>query len=258
MRRVLALWLLVFAVASGGAVVTYMRCPGCIARDRVNRSCEWTGDTRFSVDPQNPAHQAHLIEDAQLAEELGIRYADAEHGRRFGVEHHGGLLDDGRVRRDCLSRMFHAIENHHDVSADDINVARGQRNPAFDLAVALLFIPLYSLGATIACRWLSRRFSTTERYVGLVATGLASVAVSVLGLQCLRLWGAVWEVIRVGNGHMTSIRAASYSRWNQQYVGADFIGGIVLFWLIALICKRVVSGGEHATDVHGPRGILLR
>jgi hypothetical protein len=96
MRRRLALWLLVFAVAFAGAVMTYVRCPGCIARDRVNKSCEWTGDTRFTLDPENAAHQRHLIADAQLVEELGIRYADAEFGKRFGVEHHGGLLDGGR------------------------------------------------------------------------------------------------------------------------------------------------------------------
>ena len=212
MRRVLALWLLVFAAAAGGAVVTYVRCPGCIARDRVNESCEWTGDARFPLEPKNAAHQEHLIEDAQLAEELGIRYADAEFGRRFGVEHHGGLLDNGRVRDECLSRMFHAIENNHEVTPDQIRVARGRRNHTYDLAVGLLFLPLYSLGATIACRWLYRRFASNERYARLVATALASIAAAFLGIHCLRLWGAVWEVIRVGNGHMTSIRAASDSR----------------------------------------------
>jgi hypothetical protein len=258
MKRVLGLWLLLLAVASGGGVVTYISCPGCIPRDRVNKTCEWTGDTTFPLESRNPAHREHLIKDAQLAEELAIRYADAEFKRRFGYEAHGGLIDNGRFRGECMSRMFAAIESTHDVTSEQVRVARGQRNRTFDLAVALLFLPLYALGATIACRWLSRRFSSTERYVGLVATGLASVAVSFLGLQCLRLWGAVWEVVRVGNGHMTSIRAASYSRWSQQYVGADFIGGIFLFWLIALICYRVVWDDEQATEVRGPRGLLLR
>jgi hypothetical protein len=258
MRRALALWLLVFAVASGGAVVTYMRCPGCIPRDRVNKNCEWTGDTKFSFEPQNAVHQEHLIEDTQLAEELGIRYADAEFGRRFGVEHHGGLLDDGRVRRECLSRMFHAIESNHGVTSEQVRLARGRRNQAFDVAVGLLFLPLYSLGTTMACRWLCRRFSSNERYVRLVATGLASIATAFLGTQCFRIWGGVWEVIRVGNGHMTSIRAASYSGWTMQYGGAAFIGGILLFWLTALICYRAMSDDEQATDVHGAGGILLR
>jgi hypothetical protein len=255
---VLGLWLVLLAVTSGGVVVMYMRCPGCLPRDRVNKTCEWTGDAKFPLESEDQAHREHFIKDAQLAEELAIRYADAEFKRRFGSEAHGGLIDNGRLRGECMSRMFDAIENNHDVTPEQVRFARAQRNRTFDLAVGLLFIPLYSLAATIVCRWLFRRFSSTERFVGVVATGLASVAVSLLGIQCLRLWGAVWEVVRVGNGHMTSIRAASYSRWNQQYVGADFIGGIVLFWLIALICNRVVWDDEHTSDVRGPHGILLR
>jgi hypothetical protein len=258
MTRVLALWLLGFAVAFGGAIATYVRCPGCIPRDRVNKTCEWTGDARFSLEPQNPAHQEHLVEDAQLAEELGIRYADAEFGRRFGIEHHGGSLDNGRVRGDCLSRMFQAIESNHGATPDEIRLARGQRNQTFDIAVVLLFLPLYSLCATMACRWLRRRFSSNERYARLVATGLASMAAAVLGTQVFRLWGAVWEVIRVGNGHMTSIRAASSSRWPHQYAGADVIGGVVLFWLVALMCYRAASDDERSSDVRGASGVLLR
>ncbi|HEX6315734.1 MAG TPA: hypothetical protein VFZ73_12780, partial [Gemmatimonadaceae bacterium] len=72
--------------------------------------------------------------------------ADAEHGRRFGVEHHGGLLDGGRVRRECLSRMLHAIERHHGVTPEQVALARGQRNWVFDVAVSVLFLPLYGLG----------------------------------------------------------------------------------------------------------------
>ena len=244
MRPTLGLWLLFFAVAFVGGAVTYVRCPGCIPRDRVNTTCEWTSDAAFSVDSRNPAHQEHLIEDAQLAEELAVSYADAEFGRRFGIEHHGGLIDNGRLRHECLLRMFAAIENNHAVTAEQIRVARGYRNPTFDLAVGLMFLPFYALGATIACRRISRRFSSTERSVRWAATLLASAVVSLLGLQCLRLWGAIWEVIRVGNGHMTTIRAASQTRWIQLYVGADFIAGVVLFWVIALVCYRVVAETE--------------
>ena len=258
MRRVLPLGLLLFAVVSGGVLVTYSRCPGCLPRDRFNKSCEWTGDTKFRFESWNPAHQEHLIKDAQLAEELAIRYADVEYKRRFGYEAHGGLIENGRLRNECMSRMFEAIAKNHDVTSEQVRIARGKRNGTFDLAVALLFVPLYLLVAIAACRWLCRRFSPDERYVGLAATALVSVAVSVLGVQCLRLWAAVWEVVRVGNGHMTSIRAASYSRWNQQYAGVDFIGGVILFWLIALICRRVVSNYQQSIEADGLRGILLR
>ena len=56
---------------------------------------------------------------------------------------------------------------------------------------------------------------------------------------------------------MASIRGASYTRWNYEYVGADLIGSVVLFWIIALICSHVVSDAEHSND-GVPRGILLR
>ena len=85
--------------------------------------------------------------------------------------------------RECLSRMLHAIENNHGVTSEQVHLARGQRNWTFDVAVSLLFLPLYLLGAIAASRWLSRRFSSDERFVRLVATGMASVAVSFLGLQ---------------------------------------------------------------------------
>lgn len=197
------------AIVCAGAGATWSRCPGCLPRDRVNTACQWTGDATFVYDERQAAHRTHLVEDAQLAEELGIRYADAEFGRRFGVEHHGGLLDGGRVRRDCLRQMFQAIEIAHGVSPEQILVARGQRNQWFDTAVALLFLPLYLLGAAQGCRRLRRRFSAKERAARWAATGVASVAAGFLGFQVFRLWAAVWEVIRVGNGHMTSIRAAS-------------------------------------------------
>lgn len=258
MKRALALWLVALGIASVGGVVTYVRCPGCIPRDRVNDNCEWTENARFPLDLQNTAHQDHLVEDAQLAEELGIRYADAEHGRRFGVAHHGGLLDNGRVRRDCLSQVFQAIQDAHDVTSDQVALARGVRNPTFDLAVVVLFLPLYALGATLACRWLGRRFSSNERYAGLIATGLASIAAALIGLQAFRLWGALWEVVRVGNGHMTSIRMASSSGWVHQFAGADFVGGVLLFWLVAFITAWSFAGDDRSSTLPGSHGILLR
>jgi hypothetical protein len=255
MRPLRAAWLLGL-VTMAGAWATYVTCPGCIDRSRINSACEWMGDTAFPIDTRNAAHQQHLVSDAHIAEELAIRHADAEHGRRFGVEHHGGLFDGGHFRRECLSRMLQAIENNHGVTSAQVHLARGQRNWIYDVAVTLLFLPLYVLGAVAASRSLSRRFSTDERFVRLVAMGMASVAVSFLGLQCLRFWTAVWEVVRVGNGHMTSIRAASKNIW-MHHVDGQLIGGILLFWLVTLCCCRVGSA-EQSSAAPRPHGPLLR
>ena len=88
MKRSLTPWLLFLVVTSGGIGATDVRCPGCIDRNRVNKTCEWSGDTAFPIDRENAAHQKHLVADAQRVEELAIRYADAEFNRLYGAGMH--------------------------------------------------------------------------------------------------------------------------------------------------------------------------
>jgi hypothetical protein len=258
MNRRIVPWLLLLVAMAGGIGATYAGCPGCIERGRVNSTCEWIGDTTFVLDAQNRGHQHHLIADAQLAEELAIRYADAEHERLFGTYGHGGLIDHGRVRNECMARLVARIESGHAVTSDQIGVARGRRNWLFDLAVGLLFLLFYGFGATTVCLALRRRFSSDHRHVGLVVTALSSLAASFLGLQFLQLWFAVWEAVRVGNGHMSSFRTATWTHWGQQHQGAHFIGGIFLFWLVAFLSSQGTSGEQVSLDVSTPRGLLLR
>jgi len=134
--------LLVFAAMCGCPLSTHVICPACIDYDRDNSGCKWIGDTPFLLEPGNPAHQRHLVHVAQLAEGLAVRFADAEHKRLYGIEHHGGLIDNGRVVRECMSRMFSRIESNHSVTAERIRLARAERNRAFDAAVKLLLLPL--------------------------------------------------------------------------------------------------------------------
>jgi hypothetical protein len=226
MGRSLA-WLLVLVAVSG-----------CLDRRRVNVTCEWTGDSVFPIDSQNPGQRQHLVADAQLAEEVAIRYADREHLRRFGTEAHGGLIDQGRLRQQCMSRMVDAIRRNHQVTAEQVQVARGQRNQALDLAAGLTFLPIYAFGSFLVCGWLRRRFSLDGPTVWLVATGLASTVASVVGLQAGQLWSSVWEVGRVGNGHISAFRMATNNRWSQHHVGTLFLAGVVLFWIVALLRYR--------------------
>jgi hypothetical protein len=166
------------------------------------------------------------------------------------------MINNGRYRRECLSRLFDAIESNHGVTPEQIHVARGQRNGSFDLAVGLLFVPFYVFGAYIVCRWLARRFSSDGPSVGWVAIGLASIIVSLLGFQAFRLWGAVWEAVRVGNGHMTAMRLAPPNRWPHQYVGADFLAGVVLFWLVVYYLRRTMD--EQSIESTSADSIFLR
>jgi hypothetical protein len=151
--------------------------------------------------------------------------------------------------------LFNVIENNHNVTSEQIQVARRQRNRVFDAAVVLLFVPIYSLATIVVSRRISNRFSADGRYIRLAATALAAVPVSVLGVQCFRLFAAVWETVRVGNGHMTSLRAASYNRWTQHYASADFVGAALLFWFIVWFCYRAAdrSYAQRLPDPAGTR-----
>lgn len=224
-RRFVGRSLLVLLAASAG-VIWARDCPGCIDRARVNTRCEWTG-------------RGTLLADAQLAEELAIRYADAEFNRQYGSDGHGGL--EGRTRNTCMARLVTAIEQHHGVAAAQIAEARAQRDPIFDAAAALSFVPLYVFGAAIAGRLLDRRFATERPAVKSIAAVLMSVAGSFLGLQVGQLWLGVWETVRVRNGHISVFRAASRTVWTHQHAWMLFFAGIVVCWSVVRTRRRLAA-----------------
>jgi hypothetical protein len=151
--------------------VTWVRCPGCLDRSRLNENCNWTGDTAFPLDPSNPTHQQRLVHDAQLAEDLATRYADAEHLRLYGFNGHGGQIEHGRLVKECATRLFATIENNHSVSGEQVQAARPVRNLAFDAGVWLSFLLLYFLAVVLACRWPDGAFGSGELQVRLSAIG---------------------------------------------------------------------------------------
>src|SRR5215831_10275814 len=123
MKRWAGVSLLVLLATSAG--ITFDRhCPGCIDRGRVNKSCEWTDDMVFPIDVNNPTHRRHLIADAQLAEDLATRRADAEFNHLYGVEAHGGLVDSGRLRKECMANLMNVIQANHQVTEQQVQGVR--------------------------------------------------------------------------------------------------------------------------------------
>jgi hypothetical protein len=246
-------------VATAAAIAAlYAACPGCIERSRVNTTCEWTGDAVLRIDSRNAAHHAHLVGDAQLAEELAIRYADGEFKRLYGYEGHGGAVENGRVRNECMARLVAAIERRHEVTPADIEVARGERNRLFDSAAALLFVPFYVFAAAVFSRLLRRRLASDAAAAQFAANALAAPVAAAAGLQIGQLWLSVWEIVRVGNGHISAFRAATRTAWLHAYGGRAFAAALVLFVAVAvLISRKAQVDGRGDVASAAPAGILI-
>jgi hypothetical protein len=144
-----------------------------------------------------------------------------------------------------MATLVVAIREAHDVTDAEILDARSTRNLAFDLAVESSFALLYFCGAAVICVLIRRRFSADGRVAAAVATVLVSVAAAFIGVQAGAMWSAVWEIVRVGNGHMSSYRAA-HNPWADRLL-IIFLGAIFLFWLASL-AVHFLHRHKHEAD----------
>ena len=237
------------ALAAMGVAIIRLVCPGCVDRSRANSGCEWTADTQFTVDVTNRAHWRHLVGDAQLAEELAVRYADVHFYRwAFPVRTAASgpmqtsdtHADNVRAQGTCLARLDLAIQGAHAVSPGQIATARAARSRFFDTMVLLVFSPLYLAAASTVCTRFHNLLFAHARSIRLIALALSSVSIGALGVICFALWQGIMEGIRVGNpgGHF-GFRAAAHNYWSYQYVGALFAGGNVMFWIMVFFSHRL-------------------
>ena len=239
----------------GSTLLVLVCASGCIDRARQNPRCEWTRDSAFPLNLTNPDDRKHLIADAQLAEDLAVRYADAAHKQRFGYTGHGGLIDHGRVVHECMATLVAVIERTHGVTAMEIDEARAERNPMFDVPVILSFVAIYMLGAAAAAVWLRRRFRDASRLVRTIVTGGASIAFSALGIQLGAVYTGIWESVRIGNDHLGGFRLGR-PPWTQHLEGV-FVAGILLFWIVVGLVSRSARDNEWPVDPAGATHTLL-
>jgi len=231
----------------------------CLPRQRFNKQCQWTGDIARPLDLQDARDRGHLAEDAQLAEELGMRYSDFKHKELTGYEGHGGYLQQGAVTRGCTEKMFSEIERAHGVTREQIFAARMQRDWRFDAAVIISFVGVYLLGTIGACRMLARRFGHRGARVWIAAVVLISVAVTLVGVQLLELWSITAESFRVGNDHLGASRAAKspwFDPWHR-HLPELFVSGLLVFWIAAWRCRPIDDADEPTVPDSSPQGLVL-
>src|SRR5690349_23761481 len=107
----------------------------------MNAACAWTNDPPRALDLRRAADRRHLDRDAETAEELAIRYADAARGHRSG--HFAGDAEYAGARERCMATLVDAAAAAHGVDRRDVVDAIGRRPTGVDLAVPLSFACAY-------------------------------------------------------------------------------------------------------------------
>jgi hypothetical protein len=208
----------------------------CGRSETYNSGCSWPGERNpKSLDIQRFSDRRHLENDALLAEDLAIRYADRV--RRSGQIQRGEPYR--AAREHCMATLFEAVSRSHQVSGEAVRQAVDHRWVGYDALVLLPFAVLYAyVAGLVASRILNSAFGPS-----LVLTGLslvaASVAVGIIGFGVGSLWSGVADSIRVGfTGHISY--RLNRIPW-RQHPEEMFASCMALFWLVAVASYRAYT-----------------
>lgn len=216
---------------------------GCLRRGPRNSNCQWPSESSTALDLRTLSQQRHLSEDAELAEDLAIRYADVHHGPHSG--HFEGMVEYARARDQCMAGLFQNVARTHQLSETQVRQFLGRRRSDWDLAVSFSFAVLYGWSAYALAGWVNRLYPASESRLARVALILyVSVIVSLAGVWVGELWAGLMENLRVGSGHL-SYRGARVP-WSHHGV-VLFAAGASLFWIFAAWQRRAVSGSRSSS-----------
>jgi hypothetical protein len=209
--------------------------PGCVARDRLNADCRWSGDAARPLDLNDRRDDRHLIDDVTLAEELAIRAADVRRGHRSG--RYDGDATYAAARESCMDALFDAIVASHHLAPTEVHARLGKRVLRVDVLIVGLFAGWYALAVLAITRYLGIGYSRERRLASLAAMLAASIAASAVGIVAGELWSLLAEGYRVSSNNHMSYRAVRIP-WTH-HRPAIFAAGVILFWIVALRPRRV-------------------
>jgi hypothetical protein len=195
---------------------------GCVRRDGRNSECRWPEEaSNHSVSAR------HLSADAEFAEDLAIRYADAH----FGIRSPNPSETYPAERDHCMERLFAEIATEHGVPVEQVSGSLGKNRAHIDLAEVIPFALLYTLAAIVVARRIWRRYPPEDGYAaGIVMSLFVSLAFAVGAIVVGEQWNWFVEGHRIGNNHM------SYRVWRMfwpKHRFELFVCGLLIFWLAA-------------------------
>jgi hypothetical protein len=217
-------------------VLTAICTAACLPRDRINAHCDWAAEPAVRLDLRNAGDLNHLSVDAQVAEELSIRYGDVTIRQECPACARGGPIRATRwreIREACHTTLVAAIARLHDVTPPQIDMALERRSVLAD--VGTVFVPMVMLVAFVA-NFVVRRLDDDMRdeapRLMLIAMLAASLIVSAIAVPVGEIWAGIAEAIRIGNGHVSN--RAFRMPW-VRHRSEILAGGVLVFWMVAVV-----------------------
>ena len=198
------------------SILLLILATGC-ARRRANADCYWPSDN----------HNRSLYSDAEFAEDLAIRYADAHRGPRSG--HFEGFEVYRRTRDECMAGLFAEVAAAHRVNQEQVRRALEHRPIAIDLIIALPYSLLYIFAVSIIISRIEARDRDQLTSAPSVVVAYTSIVISAAGVLLGQAWSAIAECIRLGNGHLSY--RTDRGPWAQHYL-ILFIAALAVFWCV--------------------------
>jgi len=212
------------------AMASVMSLGGCVRRDGRNSDCRWPEEA-----PVQPLSARHISADAEYAEDLAIRFADAHFGR-----HSPNPSEGYPAERDaCRDRLFGEVAKEHGIPVTQVANSLARNRAYIDLAELLPFALFYGLAAILGALIIWRRYPPAEDgwTSGIVMTLFISLAFAATSALLGEVWNWVVEGHRIGNSHM-SYRAERLFWPNHRF--ELFIAALLIFWLAAILEARRV------------------
>ena len=233
-------------------LITSLASTGCVRREGRNSDCLWPEANARPLDLSRGVDDRHLREDVELAEDLAVRYMDAQ--RRAPSAQ---LRPPGEVMNTCRNSLLKQVSTSHRVSPSQVVPLFGSRSLVNDLIVIVPFFLLYALAAVLLAGWLLNRYPPEDSMAATLAMSLVcSLAFAVGGLLLGEPWSTTAESIRIGTGHL-SYRVDRIP-WVQHRLGF-FALCVAVFWIAALVrfrmrVERRAGGPSNRTEPDlGPR-----
>jgi hypothetical protein len=192
----------------------------------VSSTCTWVEDSSRPLNLENRADRGHLRDDAVIAEDVAIRWADT----------HFHLLPEWSARQnECMEALFDGVAKQHGVDVTVVRQYSVKRDVVLDSSVVLSLGALYAVVAFIFAGRIRSRFPTGEPGYWVMAPTMA-IGICLAGVMIGILWSIVIDEVRLGSGHLSYRMDRILFR---QHWAMLFVCGVAIFLVISLVRARL-------------------